>query len=63
MEGSINSQLFNSPYLRQAWSCYKSADVLEEHSDEGCMETPVWVAISGIFSQLGNTLMVMAYFK
>ena len=49
MKGSDNIQALenNSPYLQQAWSCYKSADVLEEHSDESCMETPVWVAISG----------------
>ena len=27
----------------------KSVDVSEEHSDEGGLEAPVWVALSGIF--------------
>ena len=31
----------------QAWASYQPVDVSEEHSDEGGVETPVWVAFSG----------------
>jgi|OM-RGC.v1.032809812 hypothetical protein len=31
----------------QAWPSYQPVDVSEEHSDEGGMETPVWVAFPG----------------